>query len=75
MLCYYNRRKKILNYYLNMSNDILQLLNTDKDDAKKLFQNIIITGNEKNTNNKIHNLINKLLKYKSCLSFIFSLQS
>ena len=60
-----------MNYYLNMSNDILQLLNINKDDAKKILHNIIIaSGNENNISNKNHNLINKLLKYKSYLSFI-----
>ena len=71
--CYVIRigEKKILNYYLNMSIDILQLLNTNKDDAKKILHNIIIaSGNENNISNKNHNLINKLLKYKSYLSFI-----
>ena len=71
--CYVIRigEKKILNYYLNMSIDILQLLNTNKDDAKKILHNIIIAaGNENNISNKNHNLINKLLKYKSYLSFI-----
>ena len=75
--CYVIRigEKKILNYYLNMANDILKLLNTDKEDRKKLFHNIIISyGNE---NNKIiddsHNFMNNLLKYKNYLSFIFPL--
>lgn len=75
--CYVIRigEKKILNYYLNMANDILKLLNTDKEDIKKLFHNIIISyGNE---NNKIiddsHNFMNNLLKYKNYLSFIFPL--
>ena len=74
--CYVIRigEKKILNYYLNMSYDILQLLNTDKDDIKKLFHSIIIAaGNENNIDNKSHNLINNLLKYKSYLSFILPL--
>ena len=75
--CYVIRigEKKILNYYLNMANDILKLLNTDKEDIKKLFHNLIISyGNE---NNKIiddsHNFMNNLLKYKNYLSFIFPL--
>ena len=74
--CYVIRigEKKILNYYLNMSYDILQLLNTDKDDIKKLFHSIIIAaGNENNIDNKSHNLINNLLRYKSYLSFILPL--
>ena len=65
--CYVIRigEKKILNYYLNMATDILKLLNTDKEDRKKLFHNIIISyGNE---NNKLiddsHNFMNNLLKY------------
>ena len=49
--CYAIRigEKKILNYYLNMSIDILQLLNTNKDDAKKILQNIIIAAGNENT--------------------------
>jgi histone-lysine N-methyltransferase SETD3 len=74
--CYVIRigEKKILNYYLNMSNDILQLLNKDKDDIKKLFHNIIIPeGSENKDANESHNFINKLLKYKSYLSYVLPL--
>ncbi len=75
--CYVIRigEKKILNFYLNMANDILQLLNSDKDDIKKLFHNIIITcGNENDINdNESQNFINNLLKYKNYLSFILPL--
>ena len=75
--CYVIRigEKKILNYYLNMANDILELLNTDKEDIKKLFHNIIV--NCRIENNKIddenHNYINNLMKYKNYLSFILPL--
>ena len=76
--CYVIRigEKKILNYYLNMANDILQLLHTNKDDIKKLFQNLIIAcGNDNiNTiNDESHNFTNNLLKYKNYLSYIFPL--
>ena len=74
--CYVIRigEKKILNYYLNMSNDILQLLNKDKDDIKKLFHNIIIPeGSENKDANESHNFLNKLLKYKSYLSYVLPL--
>ena len=75
--CYVIRigEKKILNYYLNMANDILELLNSDKEDIKKLFHNMIV--NCRNENNKIndenHNYINNLMKYKNYLSFILPL--
>ena len=75
--CYVIRigEKKILNYYLNMANDILELLNTDKEDIKKIFHNIIVNcGNENNRiNGENNNLINILLKYKNYLSFILPL--
>ena len=76
--CYVIRigEKKILNYYLNMANDILQLLNTDKEDMKKLFHKIVvICGNENNkiVNDEKNNYINNLLKYKNYLSFILPL--
>ena len=74
--CYVIRigEKKILNYYLNMANDILQLLNKDKDDIKKLFHNIISPeGSENKDANESHNFLNKLLKYKSYLTYILPL--
>ena len=76
--CYVIRigEKKILNYYLNMANDILQLLNMDKTDIEILFNNIIIScGNENNIsiNDKNKIFINNLLKYKNYLSFILPL--
>ena len=76
--CYVIRigEKKILTYYLNMAIDILELLNTDKEDIKELFHNIIVSyGNEGNKINDddSHNYINKLLKYKNYLSFILPL--
>jgi len=74
--CYVIRigEKKILNYYLNMANNILQLLNTDKDDIKKLFQNIIIScESDNNIIEEENNFINNLLKYKNYLSYIFPL--
>ena len=74
--CYVIRigEKKILNYYLNMANDILQLLNTNKEDIKKLFQKIIIAYENDNDNIKEeNNFINNLLKYKNYLSYIFPL--
>ena len=38
--CYIIRigEKRILDYYLNMANDILQLLNTNKTDVKKILR-------------------------------------
>ena len=75
--CYVIRigEKKILNYYLNMANDILELLNTDKEDIKKIFRNILFSyGNENiNFNDESHNYVKKLLKYKNYLSFILPL--
>ena len=75
--CYVIRigEKKILNYYLNMANDILELLNTDKEDIKKIFRNILVSyGNENiNFNDESHNYVKKLLKYKNYLSFILPL--
>lgn len=71
--------KKILDYYLNMANDILQLLNTNKTDVKKLFRNIAVKFENKSSNN-INNInegnnkfINNLLKYKNYLTFILPL--
>ena len=73
--CYVIRigEKKILNYYLNMANDILQLLNTNKDDIKKLFQNIIIAAGSQISVENESNSLNNLLKYKSYLSYILPL--
>ena len=75
--CYVIRigEKKILNYYLNMANDILQLLNTDKEDIKKLFHNLIIAYEDENSKiiGESQNFINNLLKYRNYLSFIFPL--
>ena len=65
--------KKILNYYLNMANDILQLLNTNKDDIKKLFQKIIITAESQTSSENESKLLNNLFKYKSDLSYILPL--
>ena len=70
--CYIIRigEKKILNYYLNMSNDILKLLNTNKSEVKKLFKNLsgklenINTNNINNGNEDNNKFINNLLKYK-----------
>ena len=79
--CYIIRigEKKILNYYLNMANDILQLLNMNKSDVKKLFKNMgdkIDNQNSNNINNTNENnnkLINNLSKYKNYLSNILPL--
>ena len=53
--CYIIRigEKRILDYYLNMANDILQLLNTNKTDVKKLFRNIAFKFENKSSNNII----------------------
>ena len=79
--CYIIRigEKKILNYYLNMSNDILKLLNTNKSEVKKLFKNLsgklenINTNNINNGNEDNNKFINNLLKHKNYLSFILPL--
>ena len=79
--CYIIRigEKKILNYYLNMANDILQLLNMNKNDAKKLFKNMVdkidnqISNNINSINENNTKLINNLSKYKNYLSNILPL--
>ena len=79
--CYIIRigEKKILNYYLNMANDILQLLNMNKSDVKKLFKNMVdkidnqITNNINSINENNTKLINNLSKYKNYLSNILPL--
>ena len=79
--CYIIRigEKRILNYYLNMANDILQLLNTNKSDVKKIFKNLagkFESNNLNNVNNINENnnkFVNNLLKYKNYLSFILPL--
>ena len=78
--CYIIRigEKKILNYYLNMANDILQLLNMNKSDVKKLFKNMGDKIDNQNSNinsiNENNNkLINNLSKYKNYLSNILPL--
>jgi len=80
--CYIIRigEKRILNYYLNMANDILKLLNTSKSDVKKLFKNLSGKLENKNSNNinsinedNNNKFINNLLKYKNYLSFILPL--
>ena len=79
--CYIIRigEKKILNYYLNMANDILQLLNMNKSDVKKLFKNMVdkidnqISNNINSINENNTKLINNLSKYKNYLSNILPL--
>ena len=78
--CYVIRigEKKILKYYLDMANDILKLLNTNKEEIKKLFKHIIIkveNENPNSNNNKSddNTFINNLLKYKNYLSLILPL--
>ena len=78
--CYVIRigEKRILKYYLDMANDILKLLNTNKEDIKKLFKNIIIkVENDNDNSNNIktddNNFINNLLKYKNYLNLILPL--
>ena len=79
--CYIIRigEKKILNYYLNMANDILQLLNMNKSDVKKLFKNMGDKIDYQNSNNinsineNNNKLINNLSKYKNYLSNILPL--
>ena len=75
--CYIIRigEKKILNYYLNMANDILQLLKTDKNDVKKLFHNIIFPKEKENCkiNEENEDFLNNLMKYKTYLSLILPL--
>ena len=66
--CYIIRigEKRILNYYLNMANDILQLLNMNKSDIKKLFKSMADKIENQNS-------INNLSKYKTYLSHILPL--
>ena len=79
--CYIIRigEKKILNYYLNMANDILQLLNMNKSDIKKLFKNFGDKTDNQNSNNinstneNNNKLINNLSKYKNYLTNILPL--
>ena len=79
--CYIIRigEKKILNYYLNMANDILQLLNMNKNDVKKLFKNMVdkidnqISSNINSINESNSKLLNNLSKYKNYLSNILPL--
>ena len=75
--CYIIRigEKKILNYYLNMANDILQLLKTDKNDVKKLFHNIIFPKEKENCkiNEENEDCLNNSMKYKTYLSLILPL--
>ena len=61
-----------------MAKDILKLLNTNKEDIKKLFKNIIIKveNDNDNSNNIItedNNFINNLLKYKNYLNLVLPL--
>ena len=64
--CYIIRigEKRILNYYLNMANDILQLLNMNKCDIKKLFKSMADKIENQNSINNINEnnikLINNL---------------
>ena len=77
--CYIIRigEKRILNYYLNMANDILQLLNMNKSDIKKLFKSMADKIENQNSINNINGnnikLINNLSKYKTYLSHILPL--
>jgi histone-lysine N-methyltransferase SETD3 len=77
--CYIIRigEKRILNYYLNMANDILQLLNMNKSDIKKLFKSMADKIENQNSINNINEnnikLINNLSKYKTYLSHILPL--
>ena len=79
--CYIIRigEKKILNYYLNMANDILQLLNMNKSDVKKLFKNMVdkidnqISSNINSISECNSKLLNNLSKYKNYLSNILPL--
>ena len=77
--CYVIRigEKRILHFYLNMSNDILQLLNmSNKNEVKTIFHDIINTCENKNynMNNKPNqNVVNNLLKYKNYLCYILPL--
>ena len=61
--------KEILNFYLNMSNDILQFLNSDKNYIKTIYH-YLKTG----TKNIITNeYVDKLYKYKRYLLLIYPL--
>ena len=75
--CYVIRigEKKILNYYLNMANDMLELLSIQKSDSKKVFTEILNLASQENNNDAIimKNNCAKFLKYKSYLSVILPL--
>ena len=69
--CYVIRigEKEILHFYLNMANDILKLLNADKNYIKEIFK-YIINGKKLHIYNKFED---KLLKYKTYLLSIYPL--
>ena len=75
--CYVIRigEKKILNYYLNMANDMLELLSKQKSDSKKIFTEILTLASQENNDNSMVIKTNwaKFLKYKSYLSVILPL--
>ena len=72
--CYIIRidEKKILNYYLNMANNILHLINSDKNDINSIYNYLINSlRNRIIVNDKIFE--DKLFEYKKYLSHLFPL--
>ena len=72
--CYMIRidEKKILNYYLNMANNILHLINSDKNDINSIYNYLFNSfRNRIIVNDKI--FADKLFEYKKYLSHLFPL--
>ena len=72
--CYIIRidEKKILNYYLNMANNILQLINSDKHDINSIY-NYLFSSFRNRTIVKDKVFADKLLEYKQYLYHLFPL--
>ena len=73
--CYIIRigEKEILNFYLNMANYILKLLNTNSDDIKLLYSKLNSLSINKFRNKSDHTDEEDLLKYKDYLKILFPL--
>ena len=73
--CYIIRigEKEILNFYLNMANYILKLLNTNGSDIKILYNKLNSLNINKFRNKSTQADEGELLKYKDYLNFLFPL--
>ena len=73
--CYIIRigEKEILNFYLNMANYILKLLNTNGSDIKILYDKLNSLNINKFRNKSAQADEGELLKYKDYLNFLFPL--